>query len=57
METIISSVVALCMFVAGELQEHRIQDKMSDCLKVKDLLKEQTQEITLNISVAKYKLN
>ena len=35
METIISSVVALCMFVAGELQEHRIQDKMSDCLKCK----------------------
>ncbi len=35
METIISSVVALCMFVAGELQEHRIQDKMSDCLRVK----------------------
>ena len=35
METIISSVVALCMFVAGELQEHRIQEKMSDCLKGK----------------------
>ena len=35
METIISSVVALCMFVAGELQAHRIQDKMSDCLKGK----------------------
>lgn len=35
METIINSVVALCMFVAGELQEHRIQDKMSDCLKGK----------------------
>ena len=35
METIISSVVALCMFVGGELKEHRIQDKMSDCLKGK----------------------
>ena len=35
METIISSVVALCMFVAGELQEYRIQNKMSDCLKGK----------------------
>jgi hypothetical protein len=35
METIISTVVALCMFVAGELQEHRIQEKMSDCLKGK----------------------
>ncbi len=37
METIISTVVALCMFVAGELQEHRIQNKMSDCLKGKRL--------------------
>jgi len=35
METITSYVVALCMFVAGELKEHRIQDKMSDCLKGK----------------------
>jgi len=35
METIISTVVALCMFVAGELKEHRIQEKMSDCLKGK----------------------
>ena len=23
------------MFIAGELKEHRIQDKMSDCLKGK----------------------
>ena len=35
METITSYVVALCMFIAGELKEHRIQDKMSDCLKGK----------------------
>ena len=37
MEIVISTVVALCMFVAGELQEHRIQNKMSDCLKGKRL--------------------
>ena len=37
MGTVISSVVALCMFVAGELQEHRIQESMSDCLKGKRL--------------------
>ena len=37
METVISTVVALCMFVSGELQEHRIQDKMSNCLKGKRL--------------------
>jgi len=37
METVISTVVALCMFVAGELTEHRIQNKMSDCLKGKRL--------------------
>ena len=35
METVISSVVALCMFIAGELTEHRIQPAMSDCLKGK----------------------
>ena len=35
METVISTVVALCMFVAGELTEHRIQPAMSDCLKGK----------------------
>ena len=35
METVISTVVALCMFVAGELKEHRIQPAMSDCLRGK----------------------
>ena len=35
MEQVISSVVAICMFVAGELTEHRIQPAMSDCLKGK----------------------
>ena len=35
METVISTVVALCMFIAGELIEHRIQPAMSDCLKGK----------------------
>jgi len=32
----IESVVALCMFIAGELKEHRIQNEgMSQCLKGK----------------------
>jgi hypothetical protein len=35
MEQVISTVIALCMFIAGELKEHRIQDKMSNCLKGK----------------------
>ena len=35
MEQVINTVIALCMFIAGELKEHRIQDKMSDCLKGK----------------------
>ena len=35
MEQVISTVVALCMFIAGELTEHRIQPAMSDCLKGK----------------------
>jgi len=37
METVITSVVALCMFIGGVLQEHRIQSSMSDCLKGKRL--------------------
>ena len=31
----VESVVALCMFIAGELKEHRIHPAMSDCLKGK----------------------
>ena len=37
MGTVISSVVALCMFVSGVMVEHRIQESMSDCLKGKRL--------------------
>ena len=32
---IVESVVALCLFIQGELKEHRIQPAMSDCLKGK----------------------
>ena len=32
---IVEGVVALCMFIQGELKEHRIQPAMSDCLKGK----------------------
>ena len=39
METVISSVVALCMFISGVLTEHRIQPAMSDCLKGKRVAK------------------
>jgi len=35
MDTVVSGVIALCLFVAGELTEHRIQSAMSDCLKGK----------------------
>jgi hypothetical protein len=43
----ISTVVALCMFIAGELKEHRIQEGMSDCLKGKRVAE---REATGNIS-------
>jgi len=46
MGTVISSVIALCMFIAGELQEHRIQESMSDCLKRKRLAE---RDINVNI--------
>ena len=38
---IIEGVVALCMFVGGELKEHRIQEGMSDCLKGKRVAERQ----------------
>jgi hypothetical protein len=28
-------VIALCLFIGGELVEHRIQDDLSTCLKMK----------------------
>ena len=28
-------VIALCLFINGELKEHRVQQTMSDCLKHK----------------------
>ena len=28
-------VIALCLFINGELKEHRVQESMSDCLKGK----------------------
>ena len=46
MDTVINTVIALCMFVAGELKEHRIQDAMSDCLKGK---REAERNINSNI--------
>ena len=46
METVINTVIALCMFVAGELTEHRIQPAMSDCLKGK---REAERNINSNI--------
>lgn len=35
MATPISLVFALCLFINGELIEHRIQDSLSTCLKMK----------------------
>ena len=38
-------VIALCLFVNGELVEHRIQDNMSTCLKMK---REATRNMEMN---------
>ena len=46
MGTVISSVVALCMFIGGELKEHRIKESMSDCLKGKRLAE---RDVNVNI--------
>ena len=31
----VKMVIALCLFINGELKEHRVQESMSDCLKGK----------------------
>jgi hypothetical protein len=31
----VKMVIALCLFINGELREHRVQDSMSNCLKHK----------------------
>ncbi len=40
----IETVIALCMFIQGELQEHRIQPGMSDCLKGKRIAERDTND-------------
>jgi hypothetical protein len=38
-------VFALCLFINGELVEHRIQDSLSTCLKMK---REATRNMSMN---------
>ena len=40
----LQAVIALCLFINGELVEHRIQDSISNCLKHK-------REATRNLSM------
>ena len=42
---ITSLVFALCLFLNGELVEHRIQDSLSTCLKMK---REATRNMDMN---------
>jgi len=41
----IKLVFALCLFINGELVEHRIQNSLSDCLKHK---REATRQMEMN---------
>ena len=41
----IKLVFALCLFINGELVEHRIQDSLSTCLKMK---REATRNMDMN---------
>lgn len=43
----IETVVALCLFLKGELVEHRIKDQMSDCLKGKRMAERNHQSETV----------
>lgn len=45
MATPISLVFALCLFINGQLVEHRIQDSLSTCLKMK---REATRNMDMN---------
>jgi len=42
---VIKLVFALCLFINGELVEHRIQDNLSTCLKMK---REATRNMDMN---------
>jgi len=42
---VIKLVFALCLFINGELVEHRIQDSLSTCLKMK---REATRNMDMN---------
>mgnify|MGYP003633000390 CR=1 FL=1 len=42
----VETVIALLMFVGGEIKEHRIQDSMSECLKGK---REASRNISKNV--------
>lgn len=41
----VSLVFALCLFINGQLVEHRIQDSLSTCLKMK---REATRNMEMN---------
>jgi len=48
MATPISLVFALCLFINGQLVEHRIQDSLSTCLKMK---REASRNMNMNNKV------
>ena len=41
----VETVVALLMFINGEIKEHRIQENMATCLRGRELLKEITIQV------------
>lgn len=41
----LQAVIALCLFINGELVEHRIQNSISECLKHK---REATRNMSMN---------
>lgn len=46
----IETVVALCMWLNGELHEHRIKNKMSECLKGKRVAERNHQSNSVRYS-------
>ena len=43
----IEKVIALCMFLAGEMIEHSPKESLSDCLEVKRKIEETHQKVVV----------
>ena len=55
METVISGVIALCMFYQGGIIEHTYKESMSDCLKSKRIASREVNPENVRFACGKVK--